>query len=75
MRQVLSLSLPQKLSQEIKKNAKERGFTSVSAYVKYLFELDRDLISEKELIASIKEARQEYRQGQAIKAKSMADLL
>lgn len=75
MRQVLSLSLPKKMTYDIKKNAKLRGFDSVSGYLKYLFELDKNLISEKELLESIKEAKKEYAQGKTIKAKSLADLL
>ena len=75
MRQALSLSLPPKTTEEIKKNAKIRGFDSVSGYVKYLFDLDKDLISEKELLTSVKEARKEYKQGTAIKAKSLADFV
>ena len=75
MRQVLSLSLPQKTTKEIKKSAKQRGFDSVSGYIKYLFELDKDLISETELLNSIKSARKEYKEGEAIKAKSLAELI
>lgn len=75
MRQVLSLSLPQQTTIEIKKSAKQRGFTSVSGYIKYLFDLDQDLISETELLNSIKSARQEYKEGRAIKAKSLIDLV
>lgn len=75
MRQVLSLSLPQQTTIEIKKSAKQRGFASVSGYIKYLFDLDQDLISETELLNSIKSARQEYKEGRAIKAKSLIDLL
>jgi hypothetical protein len=45
MRQVLSLSLSQKITKDIKKTAKIRGFDTVSGYVKYLFDLDKDLIS------------------------------
>ncbi|MDA3840284.1 MAG: hypothetical protein PF572_04290 [Patescibacteria group bacterium] len=75
MRQILSLSLPQEETKELKKNAKERGFSSVSAYVKYLFELDKDLISEKELLSSVKEARDDYEQGKTIKAKSLIEIL
>lgn len=75
MRQVLSLSLPPQTTKEIKKNAKERGFASVSGYVKYLFELDKDLISEKELLISVKEARKDYAKGKTVKAKSLTDLL
>ena len=75
MRKVLSLSLPEQITKEIKKSSKQRGFASVSAYIKYLFELDKDLISEQELLSSIKEARQDYQQGKSVKAKSIADLL
>jgi hypothetical protein len=75
MRQVLSLSLPEQITKEIKVSSKQRGFSSVSSYVKYLFDLDRNLISEKELLSSIKEARREYKQGKTIKASSIADLL
>ena len=75
MRQVLSLSLPEQITKEIKISSKRRGFSSVSGYVKYLFELDKNLISEKELLSSVKEARREYKNGKTIKAKSIADLL
>jgi hypothetical protein len=75
MRQVLSLSLPQQTTKEIKKSAKQRGFDSVSGYVKYLFDLDKDLISETELLNSVKSARQEYKEGKVIKAKSLAELI
>ena len=75
MRKVLSLSLPLQTTKEIKKSAKQRGFDSVSGYIKYLFELDKDLISETELLSSIKSARKEYKEGKAIKAKSLAELI
>ena len=75
MRQVVSLSLSQSATKEIKILSKKRGFDSVSAYVKYLLTLDKDLISEEQLLASIKEGRKEYKAGKTIKAKSMADLL
>ncbi len=75
MRQVLSLSLPQQTTKDIKKSAKQRGFESVSGYIKYLFDSDKDLISEIELLSSIKSAREEYKKGKSIEAKSLADLL
>jgi Arc/MetJ-type ribon-helix-helix transcriptional regulator len=75
MRQVLSLSLTQKTTQDIKALTKARGFASVSAYVKYLAEMDKELISETELLGSIKQARKEYRGGKSVTAESMADLL
>ena len=75
MRQVLSLSLPQQTTKDIKKSAKQRGFESVSSYIKYLVDSDKDLISETELLSSIKSARKEYKEGKSIKAKSLADLV
>lgn len=75
MRQVLSLSLPAAEARALKILAKRRGYWSVSAYVKNLFESDKDLISETELLKTARTARREYRQGRSIKAKSMADLV
>ncbi len=75
MRQVLSLSFPEKTTKEVKGLAKRRGFASLSSYIKYLIELDKDLISETELLGSIKEARKEYREGKSVKAKSIAELV
>ncbi len=75
MRKILSLSLSDNIAKEIKQNAKQRGFASVSAYIKYLFYLDKDLISEKELSDTIKLSKKEYESGESIKAKSIADLL
>lgn len=75
MRQVLSLSLPLETTKQIKMRTKIKGFRSVSSYIKYLTTLDDDLISEEELLQSIKEARLEHKNGQSIKANSLADLL
>jgi len=75
MRQVLSLSLPQQQSKEVKSLSKKRGFPSVSAYIKYLINSDKQLISEKVLLDSIKQAREEYKKGKTISANSMKELL
>ena len=75
MRKVLSLSISEEKTREIKKSSKKRGFSSVSSYVNYLFELDKDLISEEELLGSIKSAREDYKKGRALKVKSIADLV
>ncbi len=75
MRQVLSLSLPPQSNREIKNLAKKRGFTSVSGYIKYLIELDKNLISEEELLTSIKQSRKEYKAGKTVKAKSISELV
>lgn len=75
MRQVLSLSLPEQSSKEIKKLSKKRGFKSVSEYIKYLVDLDSNLISDAELLNSVKTARQEYKSGNTVTANSIADLV
>jgi len=75
MRQVLSLSLPKETAKSIKTLSKKRGFVSVSGYIKYLAEMDKDLISETELLNTIKQSRKEYKEGKTITAKSMADLV
>lgn len=75
MRQVLSLSLPAADVRQIKSLAKKRGYESISAYIKHLFKEDEDLISEKELLAAVREADKEYAAGKSVKARSIADLL
>ena len=75
MRQVLSLSIPKQTIKEIKSLSKKRGFDSVSGYIKHLVELDKDTISEEELLKDIKQGQKDYREGKTITAKSMADLL
>ncbi len=75
MRQVLSLSLPATKVKQLKQLAKLRGYDSTSGYVKYLLASDADLISETHLLATVRTARKEYRQGKSIRAASMADLL
>ena len=75
MRKVLSLSLPEKTAKNLKKLSKERGYSSVSSYVKHLVELDEELILEKELLQSVAEARKQYKAGKTIVTKSMSELL
>lgn len=75
MRQVMSVSLPTSEVRQMKDIADKRGYTSVSSYVKYLFQADKDLISETELLNSARTARKEYQRGKSIKARSIADLI
>jgi Arc/MetJ-type ribon-helix-helix transcriptional regulator len=75
MRQVISVSLPQETTREIKSLSKMRGFSSVSGYIKHLIELDKDLISEKDLLGSVKQARKDYKEGRTVVAKSISELI
>lgn len=75
MRQVLSLSLPTQTTKQIKKKAKQQGFSSVSGYIKYLFETDNDVISTEQLLKDVKEAERDYNTGKCIKAKSITEAM
>jgi len=75
MRQVLSLSLPQQTTRDIKKSAKQKGFSSVSAYIKYLFEADSDVITTKQLLKDVRDAEKDYADGKCIQATSVSEAL
>ncbi|HBB38155.1 MAG: hypothetical protein UV82_C0007G0091 [Candidatus Magasanikbacteria bacterium GW2011_GWD2_43_18] len=75
MRQVLSISLPKKTTLEIKKAAKQKGFVSVSSYIKYLVDGDNDVISTAQLLRDVKEAEKEYAEGKSIQAPSLTEAL
>ena len=75
MRQVLSLSLPLQTTKEIKKTAKQKGFASVSNYIKFLFESDNDSITKEQLLKDVKEAERDYNAGKCIKATSITEAL
>jgi metal-responsive CopG/Arc/MetJ family transcriptional regulator len=75
MRQVISLSFAENIAKEVKILSKKRGYFSVSKYIQGLVEIDKEIISEQELSNSIKQSRQEYKNGKAITAKSMAELV
>jgi metal-responsive CopG/Arc/MetJ family transcriptional regulator len=75
MRQVISLSFAENIAKEVKILSKKSGYFSVSKYIQDLVEMDKEIISEQELLSSIKQSRQEYKKGKAITAKSMAELI
>jgi hypothetical protein len=75
MRKVLSISTTEVMEKKVKCNAKKNGFDTISAYVNYLFSMNDDMISEEELVERSERAREEYKTGKLIKAKSLADLV
>ena len=75
MRQILNLSIPQNMVSIVKDRAKKHGFESVSEYIRFLLNLDTDLISPQELLAISKRADREYRTGKIKKINSLAELL
>ncbi|MDP3900005.1 MAG: hypothetical protein Q8Q23_02900 [bacterium] len=75
MRSVLSLSLDDKTIKMVKEQSKRYGFDNVSQYIRRLINTHDDIITEDELVKDIEQARKEYKRGNFIKAKSLADFL
>jgi len=67
--------MPRQLQRNVKTIATKRGFDSVSRYIQYLIDLDKELISEAKILAAARQARKEYSAGKTVTAKSLADLL
>jgi len=74
--QTLSLKLKPDIIRNIEKQAHELGFKSINSFFTDLFkEKKNDLISEEELLADIKQARKDYKEGKTIKANSLEEAL
>lgn len=75
MRQVMSISLPEKEVKRIRVQAKQRGFKNFSAYISHLISEDTYVITEKELLKMVKQADKDYAAGKTKELKSLKDLL
>lgn len=75
MREIITISLPTKTRQILKKRLKKRGFRGASEYFRFLMDLDNDLISQKELLQMAKEADCDYKNGLLKKRSSLRELL
>lgn len=75
MRQVISISLPPQRATQVQRLAVRRGYHTVSNYIAHLIQDDANLISEEQLLRSVKQARAEYRMGKVIHAKSLDELI
>jgi len=74
MRSVLSVSLPEDKKKEIEERAKKAN-KSTSAYIIYVVDLEKQLISEDDLVKMSKKAEKDYKEGKTKKLKSLADLM
>ncbi len=74
MRGILTASLPPEVIAHIRSKAKKKG-VSISQLILHLFHLEKDMISEEELLASLKEAEKEHRQGKTRRVHSLRDLM
>jgi hypothetical protein len=74
MRAILSVSLPADKKKEIENRAK-KAQKSTSAYIMYVVELEKQLISEDELVQMAAKAEKDYKSGKTKKLKNLADLI
>ncbi len=74
MRSILNVSVPEKMKKEIQKRAKKAGKT-VSAYVISVISLEKEFISEDQLIKMAKKAKHDYKKGKTKILKSLKDLM
>ncbi len=74
MRSVLSISLPAEKKKEIEERAKKMN-QSTSAYLIRVFELEKSLISEDELVKMAQKAEKNYKAGETKKLGSLSDLM
>lgn len=74
MRSILSVSLPAEKKKDIEARAKKANKT-MSSYIMYVVELEKNLISEDELITKAKKAEKDYKTGKTKELSSLADLM
>ncbi|MCK9186523.1 hypothetical protein M0P48_03735 [Candidatus Gracilibacteria bacterium] len=74
MRSILSISLPAEKKVELEKRAKKAGKT-VSAYVVYLADFEKNMISEDELVEIVKESEAAYMAGKTKVVSSLSELM
>ncbi len=73
MRSVLTISIPEDKKKDLERRAKKAGKT-VSAYVVSVLEMEKQMISEDELVAIVKEGMREHKAGKTKLLKSLKDL-
>ncbi|MBU2523658.1 hypothetical protein KKG71_00495 [Patescibacteria group bacterium] len=74
MRSILSISLPPNKKKDIEGRAKKANMT-LSAYIMYTVELEKQLIGEDELVKRAKRAELDYKNGKTKELRSLADLM
>lgn len=74
MRSILSISLPEEKKKEIERRAKKADQTT-SAYIIRIVELEKNLISEDELVEMAKKAEKDYESEKTKKLTSLSALM
>lgn len=70
MRQILNISLPKEMVTSVKREVKERGFSSVSEYVRSLIRKKWD----EDMWRQIQQSEKEIAEGKGVKLRSLKDL-
>ncbi|MDP2642752.1 MAG: hypothetical protein Q8P62_02840 [Candidatus Peregrinibacteria bacterium] len=70
----MSISLPSEKKAELEKRAKKAGKT-VSSYVMYLADLEKNMISEDELVEIVKLSEAAYKAGKTKVVSSLSELM
>jgi hypothetical protein len=66
--------MTEELEKSSKVDAKNRGFDSMSSYINHLLLAAKNAIAEDKLLKRSEIARNDYKRGKLIKAKSLASL-
>lgn len=70
MRQVLNISLPEKMADEVREEVKKGNFSSVSEFFRMLIRKEK----EERLLKEIKQSEKNIKEGKIKKLKSLSDL-
>ncbi|HAM88324.1 TPA: hypothetical protein DDY55_02350 [Candidatus Falkowbacteria bacterium] len=66
--------MPGQLISKVKERIENRGFKSVSDYIKFLIKEDDDFLTDDEILTAVKEADRDYKLGKLKVLKSLDDL-
>lgn len=69
-RNILNISLPTKMAQKVKQEAKSGGYASISEYIRYILREHE----EKERLLVLQDSQAEIRAGKGKKLHSLKDL-
>ncbi len=75
MRQIFSISLSKEDAKFINQQVRKRGFPSRSHFIRHLLGLDKDLISEDDVLMYSRKAEVAHKAGKTKKLGSLCDLM
>ena len=77
MRSVLTVSLPSQGVHSLQRKVKQRGFASVSEYIRFLVaaDIDEDRVTRDEFMEFARRAERDYVSGKLKSSRSLHDVL